>query len=231
MTGIPKPWCFRRGKLPQKIWHGTVIAHVGKHWRIPAQVEMPIANICIRCDKAVMTEWLQLDSLWQSAGTGFAWLVTVSLLLVGLVGCVLPVLPGHLILFIAAVSHRLLLGREASGLEWWSFVVLALLMALSQTLELVSGAAGSKWFGGSRWGAMGALIGCVVGMFFMPVGLLLGPLAGAVTGEIIFARKHPKPAMVSGVGSVVGTLAGMAINLAVGAAMVVWFFLDVFWIG
>jgi uncharacterized protein YqgC (DUF456 family) len=178
-----------------------------------------------------MPEWLQSDALWGGVGTSVAWLVTVSLLAAGLVGCFLPVLPGHLILFMAAVAHRLMLGKDGSGLEWWSFLILGLLMAASQTLELLSGAAGAKWFGGSRWGALGALIGGLIGMFFIPFGLLLGPLIGAVAGEIAFARRHPRPAVISGVGSVVGTLAGMAIKLAIGALMIVWFFSDVFLVG
>ena len=57
------------------------------------------------------------------------------------------------------------------------------------------------------------------------------PLIGSVAGEIAFARRHPRPAVISGVGSVVGTLAGMAIKLAIGAVMIVWFFLDVFLVG
>lgn len=194
-------------------------------------VEIIIAGTGHQCHKTVMPEWLQSDDLWNGAGTGVAWLVTVSLLLAGLIGCFLPILPGHLILFIAAVAHRLMLGKEDSGLEWWSFLILGLLMAASQTLELLSGAAGAKWFGGSRWGALGALIGGLVGIFFMPFGLLVGPLLGAIIGEIAFARRETRPAVVSGVGSVVGTLAGMAIKLAIGVLMIVWFFLDVFLVG
>lgn len=178
-----------------------------------------------------MQEWLHWDTLWDGAGLGAAWLVTVCLLVAGAIGCVVPFLPGHLLLFLAAVAHRLMLGPETSGLHWWSFVILGVMMAISQALEILSGAAGAKWFGGSRWGALGALIGGLVGMFFIPLGLLLGPLAGAVIGEFVIARKSARPALVSGVGSVAGTLAGMAIKLAIGGAMIVWFLLDVFWIG
>ena len=170
------------------------------------------------------------NEVWQGVGTGAAWLVTSCLLITGAVGCVLPVLPGHLILLIAAIAHRLMLG-PASGLQWWSFVILVLLMAISQTFEMLSGAAGSKWFGGTRWGAAGALIGSIVGLFFMPFGLLLGPLIGAFVFEIAFARKTPRPAVISGVGSVVGTLAGMGFKIVVGVLMISWFFLDVFLIG
>jgi uncharacterized protein YqgC (DUF456 family) len=178
-----------------------------------------------------MWEAIQSSPLWDHAGTGVAWVITACLLIAGAIGCVLPVLPGHLILLIAAIGHRLMLGAEGSGLYWWSFVVLGVLMAISQTLEMVSGAAGAKWFGGTRWGALGALVGAVVGMFFMPFGLLLGPLVGAFVCEIGFAKRETQHAAVSGVGSVVGTLAGMGIKIAIGTMMIIWFFLDVFLIG
>jgi uncharacterized protein YqgC (DUF456 family) len=178
-----------------------------------------------------MWDSIASSELWGHAGTGVAWVVTICLLIAGAVGCVLPVLPGHLILLIAAIAHRLMLGREGSGLEWWSFVVLGVLMVVSQTMEMISGAAGARWFGGTRWGAAGALVGSIVGMFFMPFGLLLGPLIGAIACELVFARQESRPAAVSGVGSVVGVIAGMVIKVAIGVLMLAWFFADVFLIG
>lgn len=177
-----------------------------------------------------MWETVLSSEIWQGVGTGAAWLITICLLLAGAVGCVLPVLPGHLIILIAAIAHRVMLG-EASGLRWWSFVILALLMTISQTFEMLSGAAGTRWFGGTRWGAAGALIGSIVGLFFLPFGLLLGPLIGAFVCEIAFAKKQGHHAAVSGVGSVVGTLAGMGFKIVIGVLMIGWFFLDVFLIG
>lgn len=162
---------------------------------------------------------------WESSGTYVAWIVTICLLLVGLVGSLVPILPGHLILLIAAIAHRLMLG-EASGLRWWSFVILVVLLALSQAFEFLSGAAGTKWFGGSKWGAWGALLGGIVGMFFFPFGLILGPLIGAVLFEKCFAKKENRPAIESGVGSVLGTVAGMVVKLAVGVVMAVWIVID-----
>jgi uncharacterized protein YqgC (DUF456 family) len=168
---------------------------------------------------------------WGMSREVLAWVVTGCLLLIGLAGCIIPILPGHLILLFAAVGHRLILGREASGVEWWTFVVLGLLMALSQAFEFAAGAAGSKWFGGTKWGAWGALAGGIVGMFFFPFGLILGPLIGAFAFEKWGAKQEMKPAAVSGVGSVVGTLAGMGMKLAIGIVMIAWFFIDSFWIG
>ncbi len=178
-----------------------------------------------------MWEVVQSWPFWTNVGTGAAWVVTLCLMLAGLAGCVIPVLPGHLLMFIGAVAHRLMLGREGSGLEWWSFVVLALLMAISQTFEFLSGAAGARWFGGTRWGAAGALVGGIVGLFFFPFGLVLGPLIGAILFEIAFAKKETRPAAVAGVGSVVGTLAGMGFKIVVGFLMLAWFLVDALWLG
>ncbi len=177
-----------------------------------------------------MWEAIQSNGVWQDVGTGAAWLVTICLLVAGIIGCVLPVLPGHLIILIGVIAYRLMLGTD-SGLHWWSFAVLIVLMAISQTFEMLSGAAGSKWFGGTRWGAIGAVLGSIVGMFFLPFGLLLGPLIGAFVCEIAVAKKRGHHAAISGVGSVVGTLAGMGFKIAIGVAMIGWFLVDVFLIG
>lgn len=170
-----------------------------------------------------------MAEILPTLGTGAAWLVTVCLLISGFIGTLVPFLPGHLIIFIAAVGHWLML-RENSGVEWWTFVVLAVLLVISQALEFLSGAMGSRWFGGSRWGAVGALLGGVVGMFFLPFGLILGPLVGAMLFEFLFAKKEVRPATVSGVGSVLGTVAGMVVKIIVGVMMIAWFVVDVIWI-
>lgn len=163
------------------------------------------------------------------AWTGMAWLITGCLLVLGLIGTLVPFLPGHLILFFAAIAHRLMLGAD-SGVEWWTFLVLGILLTISQILEFLSGAMGTRWFGGSKWGAAGALVGGVVGLFFMPFGLILGPLIGSMLFEFILAKKEAKPATVSGIGSVLGTVAGLVVKMVVGVLMIVWFIVDVIWI-
>ena len=115
-------------------------------------------------------------------GTG-VWVVTASLLVAGVAGVFLPFLPGHLLIFIAAAGHWWMLGDRA-GVEWWTLVVLGLLLILSQVVEYLSGAIGTRWFGGSRWGAAGAVVGGLAGILFMPWGLVLGPLAGAFAARV-----------------------------------------------
>ena len=172
---------------------------------------------------------IEVVGLIEGMGVMAAWVVTGCLLVLGLVGTLVPILPGHLILFFAAGAHWLML-RQESGVEWWTFVVLAALLILSQVFEFLSGAAGARWFGGTRWGAAGALIGGIAGIFFIPFGLILGPLIGSMFCEFVFAKKEVRPATVSGVGSVLGTVAGMVIKIMVGVLMIVWLLVDVIWI-
>ncbi|MGE9269499.1 MAG: hypothetical protein ACQKBU_01740, partial [Verrucomicrobiales bacterium] len=78
-----------------------------------------------------MWDAIQAWGGWDEVGATGAWLLTSCLLLIGLVGCFIPVIPGHLIILLGAVSHRLLLG-DHSGVEWWTFVVLSVFLIASQ---------------------------------------------------------------------------------------------------
>ncbi|TAE93008.1 MAG: DUF456 domain-containing protein [Verrucomicrobia bacterium] len=161
---------------------------------------------------------------WE--GSMGAWGLSLVLLLLGLVGCVLPVLPGHMLIVLAAVLPRWLLG-EASGLHHGTLIGLVLLWGLAQWLEWASGAAGAKWFGGSKWSAWGAVLGGLIGMFFFPIGLLLGPLIGAFVGEKWFAKKALRPSLTAGVGSMVGVAMGMVVQLVIGVIMAAWIVIDI----
>ena len=166
---------------------------------------------------------------WNEVGAAGAWLVTLCLLIIGLAGSILPVIPGHLLILMAAVFHWFVF-REGSGVEWWTFAVLIALLAVSQIYEFVSGAAGSRWFGGTKWGAAGAIIGAIVGIFFMPFGLILGPLLGAYAFEMLFSKQGPREAMVSGLGSAAGALSSLVVKVIVALVMIAWFLADVFFI-
>ena len=181
-----------------------------------------------------MPEWLTDWAGWGGLGVTGVWITTVCLILVGLAGCLIPVIPGHLMILLAAVFHWAAFKfwvKGESGIEWWTFTVLAVLLAASQIFEWVSGAAGAKWFGGTKWGAAGAFVGGIAGIFFMPFGLILGPLVGAYAFESIFAKQETRPAVVSGVGSAVGTIVSLIVKIIVGVAMSVWLIVDILWIG
>jgi hypothetical protein len=149
------------------------------------------------------------------------WSLTLLLMLVGLIGTVVPLLPGTTIILAAAVLHHFTLGSEQS-VGWWTLGALTALTLLSFVLELVSGSVGAKYFGATRWGAIGGILGGIVGLFFGVIGIFAGPLIGVLAGELL-GGKGILPAGKSTWGTLLGTAAGMVGKLLIGVAMIVWF--------
>lgn len=149
------------------------------------------------------------------------WTLTLVLMLIGLVGTVVPLLPGSVIILAAAVVHHFGLGPERS-VGWGTLLGLAALMLVSQALDIVSGSIGAKWFGATRWGAIGGILGGVIGLFFGIIGIIVGPLAGVLAGELL-GGKGILPAGRSTWGTLLGTTAGMVGKFVIGIIMIVWF--------
>ncbi len=96
----------------------------------------------------------------------FWWILTLVLMLAGLIGTVVPLLPGTTIIFAAAVLHHYMLG-EAQSVSWWTLSALLVLTVISHLLDLVSGSLGAKKFGATSMGSQWAVIvGAIVGLFF-----------------------------------------------------------------
>ncbi|MEY2557540.1 MAG: uncharacterized protein QOE34_965 [Verrucomicrobiota bacterium] len=151
------------------------------------------------------------------------WLFAIVLMAVGLIGTVLPAVPGAIIILAAAVIHQIMLGSEKS-LGWWNIGVLVLLTLASYALEFVSGYFGAKRFGATKWGAFGAFMGAIAGLFFPFPGLIVGPVVGAIAGELV-SGKRLVSAGRAGWGTLLGNLAGMLGKLTIGLVMVSWFLL------
>jgi len=134
------------------------------------------------------------------------------LLAAGLAGCLLPVLPGPALSFLALLV--LSLARRWQAFSPALLIVMAAFAVLVTVLDYVLPSLISRRRGASRAGTIGSLVGMAAGIvFFPPFGLLLGALAGAVTGELIFNRE-PGKALRAGWGVFLGSLAGMAVKLA-----------------
>ena len=159
--------------------------------------------------------------------TTFWWTLTIVLMLTGLAGTVLPLLPGTTIILGAAVMHHFALGAEKS-VGWWTLGGMLVLTILSYVVDFVSGALGAKKFGATRWGAVGGIIGAIVGIFFGLPGIFLGPLAGVLIGELL-GGKGLLPAGKSTWGTFLGTTAGMVAKLMISALMIGWFLLVALW--
>lgn len=127
----------------------------------------------------------------------------------GVVGCIVPLLPGPPV---AYAGFLCLLGTSRSP-GWRAAVVTGAVVAIAMLLDAVVPAWGARKFHCTRWGAWGAVVGAVAGAFFFPAGLLLGPFAGAVAGELLAGREFGE-AMLGGVGAMLGFVCGVAVKLA-----------------
>lgn len=182
-----------------------------------------------------MIEWL--TDAWETTGQVFTsipyevigiWTLTISLLVVGVIGSVVPLLPGPFLIFLAGILHTWL--RPESAMSWQGIVILSLLLVVAYVLDMVSGALGARWFGASRWGIAGVFIGGIVGLFFAPLGFILGPILGGLAFELVFAKKRMVPAVKSTWGTVLGTGLGLVARLIISLAMVATVLIDALWI-
>ncbi len=182
-----------------------------------------VSGLCKASENAVVPAMNPATLFQVNPSLIFAlwWSLTILLFIIGLIGTVIPLLPGTTIIFAAAVVHRLMLG-EAHSVGWWTLGGLLLLTIISHALDFFSGSLGAKRYGATRWGVLGGLVGTVVGMFFFPWGLLLGPVVGVLTGELIGGQKLV-PAGRSTWGTFLGTTAGLIANGCIGVIMVAWF--------
>lgn len=155
----------------------------------------------------------------------FWWLFAIFFFAVGLIGTVLPIVPGTTIILAAAIIHRLMLGSEKS-IGWRVIIVLVLLTLASNGFDLLGSYFGAKYFGATKWGAFGAIIGALAGLFFGIIGLFAGPVMGAIAGEFI-AGKKIIDAGRAGWGSLLGNLGALIGKLVIGLVMITIFLIYV----
>jgi uncharacterized protein YqgC (DUF456 family) len=155
----------------------------------------------------------------------FWWLLTIVLFAIGLIGTVVPILPGTTIILAGSIIHRLMVGAEKS-IGWKTIVVLVLLTLLSYVFDFLGSYFGAKYFGATKWGAFGAIIGALAGLFFGIIGLFVGPVIGAVAGEFI-AGKRMIDAGRAGWGSLLGNIGAMLGKLIIALAMITIFLVAV----
>lgn len=153
--------------------------------------------------------------------TTIYYLIAALLVLAGLLGTVLPVLPGIPLMFAGMLLAAWAGDFQAIGAP--ALIVLAALTLLSVAVDFWATAHGAKRVGASRLAMWGAVIGTLVGLLFGLPGLLLGPFAGALAGELLHHRSlHPDRvghATKVGAGTWLGLLLGTALKLALAFAM------------
>ena len=149
------------------------------------------------------------------------WVFAILLSVAGIAGLVLPALPGAPILFLGLFA--------AAWAEKFTYVgagtlsALGIIAVLTYFVDFAAGAFGAKKFGASRRSVLGAVLGSIVGLFFGLPGLIIGPFAGAVIGELT-VRSNITAAGRAGVGATIGFAIGTAAKLSLGFTMIALFF-------
>ena len=144
------------------------------------------------------------------------WILAAVLVIVGLAGLFLPVLPGAALVFAGLAVAAW--ADDFVYVGWGLLTVLGVLALLTYPADFLASAFGAKRYGASPRAVTGAVIGAVVGIFFGLPGVLLGPFAGAVIGEFS-AQRHLGKAGRAGFGATVGIVLGTAAKLAIAFTM------------
>lgn len=145
------------------------------------------------------------------------WTLTLVLMLVGVVGVIVPLLPGTTLILLAAIVHKLILPTDIS---WLAIGFIALFWVFSIIADFGGVVVGTKLFGGTKWGMAGASGGALIGMFISLPALLLGTIFGAIAAEKLLAKKSDKESLMAGFGAATGFVISTIARLACAIVMI-----------
>lgn len=145
------------------------------------------------------------------------WVIGIALVIIGLVGTVLPALPGAMLIVAGLVVAAWADGFMKVGV--WTLVVIGVIGAASYLVDFAAAALGAKTFGASPRAMVGAGLGTLLGLFLGLPGIIIGPFLGAVIGEFTVHREMAR-AGKAGFAAWIGFLAGMAVKVGIAFLMI-----------
>ena len=144
---------------------------------------------------------------------------------VGIIGCLIPVLPGPPIAYIGLIILQL---TSKNPFSTRFLIIYGILTIFVFVLDYVIPVYGTKKLQGSKYGILGSAIGLIIGiLFFLPFGIIFGPLVGAFLGELVTGKDIAR-AVKSAMGSLIGFLAGTAIKLVLSITMAYYYVVSLF---
>lgn len=156
----------------------------------------------------------------------FLLLVGFILAIIGIIGSLLPVLPGPI------TSWFGLLLLHLTSIVPMNYTFLGITLAVSIVIiviDTIIPVLGTKKYGGTNYGVTGSMIGLVLGiLFFPPFGIIIGPFVGAFMGEILKDSTNPNKALKAAYGSFIGFLSSTLLKF-VAAIIFTGFYFAIFW--
>lgn len=162
-------------------------------------------------------------------------LIGIVLVLIGIIGAIVPGIPGPVISFFALLILQL---KDTAPFTDDFLVIMGLIAAGVTFLDYVVPIWGTKKFGGTKMGVRGSIIGLLVGIFVLPIlgivigpfgllGIILGPFVGAYIGESM-GGQNSNVAMRSAIGSFIGFITGTLMKLVYSIIVGFYFFVNIF---
>lgn len=155
--------------------------------------------------------------LRQTRMTVLLWILAVALVAIGLVGIVLPAVPGTILIFTGLALAAWADGFTRVGAG--TLVLLGVLAAASYAIDFVAAALGARRLGASRRAMAGAALGTLLGLFLGLPGLIVGPFVGAVLGELSATRNLARAGR-TGVAAWIGFAIGIVVKVGVAFVMI-----------
>jgi uncharacterized protein YqgC (DUF456 family) len=145
------------------------------------------------------------------------WVIGVALVVIGLVGTVLPALPGAMLIVAGLVLAAWADSFDKVGV--WTLVIIGVIGAASYLVDFAAAALGAKRFGASPRAMVGAGLGTLLGLFLGLPGIILGPFLGAVIGELTVHQDMAKVGK-AGLAAWIGFVVGMAVKVGIAFLMI-----------
>ena len=140
-------------------------------------------------------------------------IIGVICLIIGFLGCIVPFLPGPQISWIALLLIKFT-KQYSENISWQWIVLWAVIVIVTIVLDYVVPIWGTKKMGGSKLGTWGAATGTIIGLFFIPWGIIFGPFFGALAGEWMNGTQN-KDSLKAAFGSFIGFLFSTGLKLLV----------------
>ncbi len=151
----------------------------------------------------------------------FLIIVGFIFIIVGIVGSILPVLPGPPLAWVGLLFMYL---TKLIPMDYWVLGIALTLAIIITILDYVIPAVGTKKFGGTKYGMWGTTIGLVIGLLIpIPLGFLIGSIVGAFVGELIYDSQDTPRAIKAAIGSFVGFISATFLKLLVTLGFLIWF--------
>jgi uncharacterized protein len=159
-------------------------------------------------------------------GQALMWLLAIVLMVVGLVGTVLPALPGVILVLAGVIVGAWI--DDFTKVPVWIVVLIGVIAVVAWVTDYVATVLGAKKAGASKLALLGAAIGTLLGILMGLIGLLFMPLVGAALGQYLSERNSKNAAKV-GIATWLGLLVGTVIKIALVFMMLGIFWVSYFW--